>query len=47
MIYIEVKTACGNSWRTGFNGTLATARAYFMGQKFECARLPVTSVELV
>lgn len=33
-IDVKVTLADGNSWVTGFNGTLDEAKKYFLGQKF-------------
>ena len=33
MITVEVKCSNGNHWITGINGTLADARAYFIGNE--------------
>jgi hypothetical protein len=34
MIQIQVTTASGNGWTTGFNGTLSEARSYFLGDAY-------------
>ena len=53
MIAVKVTTRCGESWVTSINATLAEARAYFIGPRFNIGDGPrdrmveVVGVELV
>lgn len=55
-INLKITLTDGNSWVTGFNGTLDEAHAYFMGRRFEAMnpytgeeymQEPVSKVELI
>ena len=34
MINLKITCNTGNTWKTGFNGTLTDAENYFLGQSF-------------
>jgi len=47
MIAVKVTTESGYDWETDINGTIESARAYFMGNMFNVGFYPVEKMEKV